>query len=249
MSVARSAFQPRRVHGSMGSVHPVRGPTRQQGAGPTYQAYFPQLPTPFPSLHYSCFPAARLFLFTHVHDFFNPKHPFTALLGNQQQGQPAAPARARDPGSACGRSAQHGGSTTGAAGVAARSGQPARDHGTAAGAVARGLPCAAACVASLLGLCPVRWLAASQCDARSLAPSPLSSPLLRACPTCPGVRPWLPSPPRCAPSGPWPASSRRGQPKGHPRRAPPVVLVLMCAMENEKKKQSSCSWVRWVVAT
>jgi hypothetical protein len=40
--------------------------------------------------------------------------------------------------------------------------------------------------------------------------------------------------PRRAPSGPWPASSRRGRPKGHPRRAPPVVLVLMCAVENEK---------------
>jgi hypothetical protein len=76
----------------MSSAHPVRGPTRQQGAGPTCQAYFPQLSTPFPSRHYSCFLAARLFLFTHVHDFFNPKHPFPALLGNQQRRQPAAAA-------------------------------------------------------------------------------------------------------------------------------------------------------------
>jgi hypothetical protein len=133
-----------------------------------------------------------------------------------------------------------------------RCGQPAhgaaRSHGTAAGAAARDLPCAAACVASLPDLCPARRLAASQRDVRGLAPSPLPSPLLRACPVCPGVRPRLPSPPRCAPSGPWPASSRHGRPKGHPRRAPPVVLVLMCAVENEKKKQSSCSWVRWVVA-
>jgi hypothetical protein len=95
MSMARSAFQPHRAHGSTGSAHPVRGPTRQQGAGPTCQAYFPQLPTPFPCRHYSCFPAARLFLFSHVHDFFIPKHPFPALLGNQQQRQPAAPARPR----------------------------------------------------------------------------------------------------------------------------------------------------------
>jgi hypothetical protein len=54
MSVARSAFQPRRAHGSTSSAHPVRGPTRQQGVEPTCQAYFPQLPTPFPSRHYSC---------------------------------------------------------------------------------------------------------------------------------------------------------------------------------------------------
>jgi hypothetical protein len=29
MSVARSAFQPCHAHGSRGSAHPVRGPTRQ----------------------------------------------------------------------------------------------------------------------------------------------------------------------------------------------------------------------------
>jgi hypothetical protein len=54
MSVARSAFQPRRAHESTSSAHPVRGPTRQQGAEPNCQAYFPQLLTPFPSRHYSC---------------------------------------------------------------------------------------------------------------------------------------------------------------------------------------------------
>jgi hypothetical protein len=89
MSVARSAFQPRRAHGSTSSGHPVHGSTR---AGPTCQTYFPQLPTPFPSRHYSCFPAARLFLFTYVHDFFNPKRICSMLSlatnssGNQQPG-------------------------------------------------------------------------------------------------------------------------------------------------------------------
>jgi hypothetical protein len=233
MSVARSAFQPRRAHGSTGSAHPVRGPTRQQGARPSCQAYFPQLPPPFPSRHYSYFPATRLFLFTHVHDFFNPKHSFPALLGNQQQQQPAAPARRA--GARPSTAARHHGTA-------------ARGHGTAADTAAHGLPCAAAYVAILLGLYPARRLAASQRDSRGLAPSPLPSPLLCACPACPGVRPRLHSPPQCAPSGPWLTSSRRGRPKGHPRRAPPFVLVLMCAVENEKKKQSSCSWVRWVVA-
>jgi hypothetical protein len=111
-----------------------------------------------------------------------------------QRGGPAWPARG----------------ALGALAAAARG--TARGHGEAAGAAARGLPCAAAYVANLRGLCPARRLAASQRGAHGLAPSP----------------------PRCAPSGPWPASSRRGQPKGHPRRAPPVVLVLMCAVENEK---------------
>ena len=90
MSVARSAFQPRRAHGSTSSGHPVHGPTRQQGAGPTCQTYFPQLPTPFPSRHYSCFPAARVFPFTYVLDIFNPKRICSLLSlatssgGNQQ---------------------------------------------------------------------------------------------------------------------------------------------------------------------
>jgi hypothetical protein len=66
------------------------------------------------------------------------------------------------------------------------------------------------CVACPHGLCPAQRLAASQRGVRSLAPS-----------------------------APWPASSRRGRPKCHPRRAAPVVLVLMCEVENEKKKQLS----------
>jgi hypothetical protein len=90
--------------------------------------------------------------------------------------------------------------------------------------------------------CPAWWLAAIERNARGLAPSPLPSPPLRACPACPSVwPPRLPSPPRCAPSGSCSAPNRRDRPKDHLRRTPSVVLVLMCAVENEKKKQSSYS--------
>jgi hypothetical protein len=93
---------------------------------------------------------------------------------------------------------------------------PARGARDTLAAAARGAPRGYGathglpCVASPHDLCPAQRLAASQRGARSLAPS-----------------------------GPWPASSRHGRPKCHPRRAAPVVLVLMCEVENEKKKQLS----------
>jgi hypothetical protein len=94
--------------------------------------------------------------------------------------------------------------------------------------------------------CPARWPAWPACSAsaRCGGSRPASAAKLparcRVLPCAPVLRaqasgPRLPSPLWCAPSGPWPASSRRGRPKCHPRRAPPVVLVLMCEVENEKK--------------
>jgi hypothetical protein len=59
--------------------------------------------------------------------------------------------------------------------------------------------------------CPAWWLAASERNARDLAPSPLPSPPLRACPACPSVRP--------------PGSlARRGVLPAGPGRHPTVVI-------------------------